>query len=151
MQFRISFASLVTGFIIVCMTFGVITTMILDLNTAADDDQMHSENLRIRSELDSMQVETRELQRQIELLQAYSLHIDISTEELETPPKKSEKKANKKRERKNNRTNEKKETKNKNAKPSIFIEVQKEEPPNENTKNEIFIDVSSDQNSSKKK
>ena len=63
MQFRISFASLVTGFIIVCMTFGVITTMILDLNTAADDDQMHSENLRIRVNLTPMQVETRELQR----------------------------------------------------------------------------------------
>ena len=103
MQFRISFASLVTGLIIVCMTFGVITTMILDLNTAADDDQMHSENLRIRSELDSMQVETRELQRQIELLQAYSLHIDISTEELETPPKKIIKKKGKQK-KENERT-----------------------------------------------
>ena len=129
------------------MTFGVITTMILDLNTAADDDQMHSENLRIRSELDSMQVETRELQRQIELLQAYSLHIDISTEELETPEQKVEKKAKKSKKPKT----KKKNINNKNSKPSIFIEVQKEDPPNEKTKSEIFIDVSSDENSSKKK
>ena len=139
------------------MTLGVITMMILDLNKAADDDLMHSENLRIRSELDSMQVETRELQRQIELLQAYSLHIDISAEELETqtPEKKTEKKAEKKAQRNTKKKAGNKNTKtsinNKSSKPSIYIEVQKEEPPKDNTKNEIFIDVSSDENSPKKK
>ena len=153
MQFRVSFASLITGVIILCMTLGLITTMILDLNTAADDDQMHSENLRIRSELDSMQVETRELQRQIELLQAYSLHIDISTEELEAqkPEKKPVKKLEKKGKKKRRKKSDKNSTSNIGSKPQIFIEVQKEEPPNAKSKNEIFIDVSSDENPPKKK
>ena len=154
MQFRISFASIVTGVGFALVVLSVFFLMVSDLNTAADDDQMHSENLRIRSELDSMHVETRELQRQIELLQAYSLHIDISTEEVGTglPDKKNKPKKNKPKKIKRKKIKPKK---NKNTTtPDIYIEVKKEEispPGKDKTKNEIFIDVSSEKNPSKKK
>jgi hypothetical protein len=158
MQFRISFASIVTGVGFAVVVFSVFFLMVSDLNTAADDDQMHSENLRIRSELDSMHDETRELQRQIELLQAYSLHIDISTEEFGTglqekksqPTNKIKQNKIKQNKIKQKKTKQKKTT----TKPDIYIEVKKEEispPDKDKTKNEIFIDVSSEKNPSKKK
>jgi hypothetical protein len=157
-QFRVSFVSIVTGIMFVFIICSVFFLGVFDLNIAADDGQMHSENLRIRSELDAMHVETRELQRQIELLQAYSLHIDISTEEVgsiftnETKKTKKKKPKNKKIKKKKEQIQEQKKPSN----PEIFIEVKEggvSPPDSEKNKSsqEIFIDVRSEENPSKKK
>ena len=167
MQFRISFASIVSGSIVVGILITVFVLMILDLNTAADDGEMHSENLRIRKELDSMHIETRELQRQIELLQAYSLHIDISSEELDANIS-NQNASNKDERNKDERNNsekspsstiqkqiiknqdEKKQeaSKSQSSSPNIYIDVQ---PDPDSEKKEIFIDVGTEKNPSKKK
>ena len=161
MQFRISFASIISGCIVVGVVVMVFSLMIFDLNKAADDDEMHSENLRIRKELDSMQIETRELQRQIELLQAYSLHIDISSEELDSNVS-NKNVSNKNVSNKNDASNSEKKPSSTSQKqkikkqettspPNIYIDVVPDPEVINSENKEIFIEVGTEKNPSKKK
>ena len=160
MQFRISFASMISGATAVLILLLVVMLMVFDLNTAADDNNMHSENLRIRNELDSMYLETRELQRQIELLQAYSLHIDISTNDsnnsVETtkstskPTSKELQNINKKQKYQKNIKQQPTDIPPK-SNSKIYIDVKPETNPKDTMKTDIFIDVSSEENPPKKK